>query len=385
MHKKIIFINQETGPLLIDIINVFAKENFNIILYTGKVIETYAKLDKNIKIKKFVTYKKQNNLIRLFTWSIFFLQTLIQLIKDSKKNVKIYYSSNPPIIYYLNLIFKSKSFIHVYDVYPNALLSHPKISQKSFIYKFLEFLNKKSFKNAQILLTPSHGMKIMLGDYCKSNKIKAISWWADTDFISPIEKSKNKFIKKYNLENQFIVMYSGNLGATHNIEKLLNLSTSLINYESIKIIIIGNGSKKNLVDRFKEKNQLSNLLVLPFQDIDMLPYSLTAPDISIVLDNLSNDDSVSTASIPSKLFYIMAAGTAVYAESDKKSELNRIINKYNIGLCDDLKNIDNLKPFIINCYKNNEKLEKFKNNSRKASFNFSKNNANKIFNEIEKK
>ena len=75
MHKKIIFINQETGPLLIDIINVFAKENFNIILYTGKVIETYAKLDKNIKIKKFITYKKQNNLIRLFTWFIFFLQT----------------------------------------------------------------------------------------------------------------------------------------------------------------------------------------------------------------------------------------------------------------------------------------------------------------------
>ena len=49
-----------------------AKENFNIILYTGKVIETYAKLDKNIKIKKFITYKKQNNLIRLFTWFIFF-------------------------------------------------------------------------------------------------------------------------------------------------------------------------------------------------------------------------------------------------------------------------------------------------------------------------
>ena len=43
--KKIIFINQETGPLLIDMINIFATKGFNITLYTGEVIKTYENIN----------------------------------------------------------------------------------------------------------------------------------------------------------------------------------------------------------------------------------------------------------------------------------------------------------------------------------------------------
>ena len=79
MKKKIIFINQETGPLLIDIINVFSNQNFKIILYTGNVIETYAKLNHSVKIRKCITYKKNNNFIRLLTWFVFFIQSFFYL------------------------------------------------------------------------------------------------------------------------------------------------------------------------------------------------------------------------------------------------------------------------------------------------------------------
>lgn len=384
MKKKIIFINQETGPLLIDIINVFSNQNFKIILYTGNVIETYANLNHSVKIRKCITYKKNNNFMRLLTWFAFFIQSFFYLCFDSTKDVIIYYSSNPPIIYFLNLIFKSVSFIHIYDVYPNALLAHPLISKKSVIYKSYSYLNKKSFLKSKSLFTPSYGMREMLKEYCNIEKINVVSWWADTDFISPIPKSKNIFLQKNNLLDQFVIMYSGNLGATHNIEKLLNLAIELKESDDIKIIIIGDGSKKTLVDDFQQQNNLKNLMILPFQSVNMLPYSLTAPDISIVLDSFSSDNNDSTASIPSKLFYIMAAGTVVYAEADKKSELNRIINKYDIGLCDETKNIEKFKSFILECKTNTNYFDRMKKNSRKASFNFSKKNANLIFNKIEK-
>lgn len=382
--RKMIFINQESGPLMVDIVNKFSSSDSNVILYTGKVIETYSKLNSNVKVRYLSTYKKNNNYIRVLTWTIFFLQTFFYLIIDLRKNSKIYFSSNPPFIYFLMLFFKNKFFVHIYDVYPDALLAFPQINHSSYIYKLFIFFNKKIFTKSEKIFTASEGMKNMLKKYTNKNKIKVVSWWADTNFIKPIENKKNLFIKKFNLRDKFIVMYSGNLGNTHNIEKILNTAQSLVHKTKIVFIIIGDGAKKSIVNSFQKKHNLQNLLVLPFQDISMLPHSLTASDISIVLDSMSSKKNISTASIPSKVYYLMAAGSVIYAEADNKSELNRLIKKYDLGLCDDSKENQNLKSFILNCFQNLDKIKKFKNNSRKASFNFTMKNTNILYNEINK-
>jgi glycosyltransferase involved in cell wall biosynthesis len=380
--KKMIFINQESGPLMVDIVNKFSQPDLNVILYTGKIIETYSKLNSNVKVRYLSTYKKYNNYVRIFTWTLFFLQTFFFLIVDLRKSTKIYFSSNPPFIYFLMLFFNNKFFVHIYDVYPDALLAFPQINQSSYIYKLFIYFNKKIFIRAEKIFTPSESMKNMLKKYTNKNKIKVVSWWADTNFIKPIKNEKNLFIKKFNLRDKFIVMYSGNLGNTHNIEKILNTARSLVHETKIIFIIIGDGAKKSIVNSFQKKYNLQNLLNLPFQDISMLPHSLTASDISIVLDSMSSKQSISTASIPSKVYYLMAAGSVIYAEADNESELNRLINKYDLGLCDDSIENKNLKTFILNCFQDSDKIKKFKKNSRKASFNFTPENTNILYNEI---
>ena len=129
--KKIIFLNQETGPLPIDIINVFANNGYNVVLYTGEVIKFYAHLDERVNVRKLCRYNKKNNLYRIFSWFLFFIQSLFFLFFDLDKNTKIYFSSNPPFIIFLALLFKNKIYIHIYDVYPNALLALPFISKQS--------------------------------------------------------------------------------------------------------------------------------------------------------------------------------------------------------------------------------------------------------------
>ena len=381
--KKIIFINQETGPLMIDIVNVFVKKEYSVSLYAGEVISSYALLDDNVNLKKLIKYNKSNNFYRIFTWVIFFLQSLFFLTIDLSKNTKVYFSSNPPFIHFLIFLFRNNTFIHIYDVYPNALLALSYIKKTSFIYRFFSYLNKSTFSKAKLIFAPSNGMKEMLTEYVDINKIKIISWWANTEFITPINKKDNKFITKYNLADKFIVMYSGNFGITHNIEKILKTALLLKNKNDILFVIIGNGPKKKVVDSFQEKNNLDNLLILPFQDASMLPYSLTAADISIVLDSFSkNSNNESTASIPSKMFYLMSSGSVIYAEADNKSELNRLIQQYDLGICDSSRDTENLINFIKFCINNNDKFVKYKENSRNASFNFSKENAQLFYNEI---
>jgi len=383
--STIVFVNQVTGPLLIDMINVFVEKKYKVILYTGKIEKITRDLDARVKVRRLCLYRKNNNFQRLLTWVLFSLQTLICLMHDLNKTTKIYFSSNPPFAPFIALLFKNTSYIHIYDVYPNALLALPYVKKKSIVYRLFLYFNKKTFKKAERVFTPSLGMKKMLMCSASDKKIKIIPWWADTEFIKPVEKEKNRFIIKHNLEDKFIVMYSGNFGLTHNIEKILNTALMLKADDNIKFVIIGDGPKKKIVDLFERKHNLKNLLVLPFQEEEMLPYSLAAGDISVVLDSFSyGEGGESTASIPSKTYYLMSAGSAIYAESDNTSELNRLINMNNLGMCDNTQDINKFLKFIEVCRNDKKLLSKFKKNSRLTSHNFTRKNASLLCNEVDK-
>lgn len=381
--KRIIFINQEAGPLLIDIANFFSSRGIDVTLLTGKVIPASVPLAQGSTVKLLKTYRKDNIAQRLLSWSTFAIQCLFILIIDKKKYDAIWISTNPPFAPFLAFFVKKSVFIHVYDVYPHALLSLKFIKKSSIIYTLFSILNRLSYSRAKIIFTPSFGMKRLIGEFHKKDNICVVNWWADTDFVKPIPKNKNTFIINNNIENKFIIMYSGNIGSTHNIEKLLLAAQALRFRKEILFIIVGEGAKRKLVDQFKANNNLPNLLVLPFQSEKVLPFSLAAADISVVLDNFASDiNQGSTASIPSKTYYAMAAGNAIYAEADVNSELKRLVDTYDLGLCDSSQDIDNFVNFIEICASQPSVLEKFKFNARQASKNFTAANAEKIYSKI---
>ena len=369
--KNIIFINQDVGPLSIDIINSFINKKFNVLLYTGKITKTYASLNKNVKIRKLIPYKRSYIFSRIFTWIVFYFQVIFFLIFDLKKESKLYLVTNPPILPFLSFFFKNKFYVHVFDVYPNVLLTLPFISKNSFIYKIFSFLNKKIYYKAKNIFVPSKNMAQMVEKYVDANKIIIHSWWSNTEFIKPIKRENNLFIKKYNLENKLVIMYSGNLGLSHDIEAILELALIYKNNKKIKFVIIGEGPKKSLVDDFYQKNRLDNLLVLPFQSKDVLPFSLTSSDISIV----TLDKNASMSSIPSKTYYILSAGSALLTISDNKSELSEMVNYFKIGINYDNNNKNEIINFIDKCYNNKVFLKQLKKNSRNASKNFSIDNS----------
>ena len=378
--EKIICINQVTGPLMIDMLNHLVGKGCDVVLYTGEIAKTSDDLSESVKVRKLVAYKKNSGANRLFTWLMFFFAVLICLCFESNKKTKIYLTSNPPFVPWLALVFRNVSYIHIYDVYPNALLALPYITKESLIYRLFNYLNKKSFARAKHVFTPSQAMKEMLMSCADRDHVSVIPWWADTEYIKPVKKCDNVFVTKHNLDDKFVVMYSGNFGSTHNIEKVLHSARRLREETDIVFVIIGDGPKKQVVDLFRKDNDLKNLLVLPFQSDKMLPYSLTSADIAVVLDSFSaGQNSESTASIPSKTYYMMAAGSVVYGETDATSELSKLITTFDIGLCDSTQSIDLFVNFILKCKGDSDLLCRLKENSRAASFNFTKDNAKLLY------
>ncbi len=375
--KQIILFNQVTGPLFIDIVNAFASKYDNVILVTGIVEPTYAEIDVKVKIVFKATYKRHRVHQRIFTWILFFVQSFLFLL-FRKGNIKALFVSNPPLLPFLGSIFsKRNNFkydILIYDIFPDALSNFGYISNKSILFNTWDKLNKKTFKYAGTIFTISEVMKKVISRNVSNEKIVVVYPWVDTSYIKPIEKSKNWFIKKHNLIDKKIVLYSGNLGLTHDLITILKVANKMKTHDkNFHFLFIGDGVQKEALINYSKENDLTNVTFLPFQNAEILPFSFSAADFGIV----SLGKGAENLSVPSKTFYQLAAGNIIIGITEDNSELSRIIKQYKCGQIFKPGNIEDL--FLFLSVTSGETLELMSKNSRKTSLLFSPDNAYDFF------
>ena len=126
-------------------------------------------------------------------------------------------------------------------------------------------------------------------------------------------------------------------------------------------MFIGGGDKYQSVVDYQTANQLDNIAAYPYQKESDLPYTMTLATISLVaLDGGSQE-----LMIPSKVYYYMAAGSAVIGICSGESELNDIINSCNCGFCMEPGNPKNLADKIERLLQNPKELDVHRYNSRK--------------------
>jgi glycosyltransferase involved in cell wall biosynthesis len=142
-----------------------------------------------------------------------------------------------------------------------------------------------------------------------------------------MDKQTNPFIATHQLQNKLVVMYSGNMGYTHDLESLLHAAELLKADKRIAFVLIGDGAKRKKLEEIKQQKNISNVLMLPFQEGRDFPQAMAAADVGIVTLGAGGEG----ISVPSKTYVNMAAGLAIIAISPPDSELHRIIQQYEIG------------------------------------------------------
>ncbi|MDY0281417.1 MAG: glycosyltransferase WbuB, partial [Salinivirgaceae bacterium] len=75
--KNIVFINQDSGYLMIYIVNAHVAAGYQCTLITGRLIERDTKLDDSVNIKRIIAYNRRSKLKRLYSWIIGFIQILL--------------------------------------------------------------------------------------------------------------------------------------------------------------------------------------------------------------------------------------------------------------------------------------------------------------------
>ncbi|MBX7046470.1 MAG: glycosyltransferase family 4 protein [Ignavibacteria bacterium] len=375
MEKKIVFINQATGYLTIDIVNAFAKHFDRTALITGSIRVQDIPLNSKVEISGTVKYDRGNTRKKMTSWLIGTVQIFFHLL-FKYRSYDVFYITIPPTAYLLSLILPNRFSVLVFDVYPDILKIY-NIGENKWIYKSWTRWNKKLFKKAHRLYTIGEGMRKLLSQYVEKDKIKIIPNWSGLTKIKPVSKADNPFIIDNKVSNKFIVQYSGNIGYTHNVESLIKIAREMKDHDDILFLIIGRGDRVNHIKNLIEEYKLSNCMMLPFQPDEVLNYSLAAADIGVVL----LDDKTAHASVPSKIYNLQAVGVPILAIASLDSEIKNHISEYGNGETFTQNDIEGIKNFILKCKSDKDYIKLISDNSLKASQDFTMKNADKYYSE----
>jgi glycosyltransferase involved in cell wall biosynthesis len=372
-----------TGNLLTELAIGFSKNGFDIEVFTSQPL-----FDIKMKCNKYEEYKglkifrlssarfsKNSKFGKVFNYFNYFFKTFFKILFTSNKKKCVYLIvSNPPFLPVIGAVMnylRKIKFIHLlYDIHPDSAVNTGYLKASNFVVKIWNFINRSIYKKSAHIIVLSEQMKTVVENKLRNlgvknsglNKISIIDNWADSEYLKPVKFEDNPFIKENNFSGKFIVNYSGNIGVAQKFESIMEAAVRLKEIDiDILFLFIGDGVKKKSMEKQKEEKSLSNLIFMEYQPKDILPYALTAANLSVV----HLEKEVEGLAMPSKLYTILACGTPVLAFCDENSDLGRIIKKSECGMIVNHNDVDGIVNSIIKMKNNPDFQEEFSKNSRK--------------------
>lgn len=374
--KEILVINQHTTQLFIDIINVLVYRGYSVTLLTGKVVPSYEKLSEEVRVKKLITYNRGNNLSRLTTWLIFTIQAMSILIVGKKKITIL--ATNPPILpvllSFLRRYQKGGLNVIYYDIYPDILVRLGILKEENIIVNVWNKLNSKLLNIADSNITISEKLASQLRTNSDTAKIDVVYCWTDTSKIKPIVPNKNIERIKYGLVDKFVVLFSGNFGASHSLITIIHVAKKLKDRKGIHFVFIGDGNKKDSLKALARKWELDNVLFLPWQPQELLPLTIALGDVGVV----TLGDGIELLSVPSKTYFYLAAGIPILGVAANGSEVEDLVKKYSCGAVFENSEIEKIVSYLNRIKTDHKLYNSLKNSARSAASDFSISNASKI-------
>lgn len=296
---------------------------------------------------------------------LFTLRAFLHILRNCRKSDVFLLTSAPPFLpvagYFSHLLWRFPYVCLIYDLYPDIAIALGVVAKNHWLVKFWRAINRKVWQSSQGIIVLSPAMKERVIAICPevADKVSVIHSWGDPKLIVPIAKENNWFAKKHNLVNKFTVLYSGNMGRCHDLDTILATAQQLQN-QPIQFVCIGGGPKRESFIQDVARLGLKNFLFLPYQEKSVLPYSLTACDLSLV----SVEEGLESLVAPSKLYPALAAGRPIAVICPKTSYLPELIADGKFGIAIENGDSNALSEFILQLSSHPQIAEKMGQSAR---------------------
>ena len=214
------------------------------------------------------------------------------------------------------------------DVFPEVAMLLEDFRNQA-VNRALDGVNRHLLREADVVVALGDRMRRRLVEEkgADPSRISVIHNWADCEAIVPGSK-ENAFARAHGLADKFVVMHSGNVGLSQNLDVLVEAAARLASKPRLVVAIVGDGARREALEREAARRRLSNVRFFPYQPKDSLHDSFAAADVFVV----SLKPGIEGYIVPSKVYGILAAGRPYIAAVDPSCEVATIAREHACGL-----------------------------------------------------
>lgn len=305
--------------------------------YTGTITEEYAERRTyheehqgvhivRVPVRPFNKSNKKSRILNIIDYYREARKATKALCKHAQYDL-IFTYSQPPILGGMLGVFGSKIahaplIYGIQDFNPEQTIATGYAGNK-LVHSLMMALDKRTCRNASAVIVPGRDLAETLCMRFHNMNVPAydiIPNWTDDEKIIPLPKDHPKikaFRSKYGLENKFVIMYSGNLGLYYDLQNLIEIFGEFQDEKDLIFALVGDGALKERLIEHVDEHELKNIVFIPYQPIEELPYSINAADVHLV----TNARGIKGVSCPSKAYGIMAANIPILGVLEPGSEI----------------------------------------------------------------
>ena len=213
------------------------------------------------------------------------------------------------------------------DIFPEvaALLED---FHNTAVNRTLDRINRYLLREADAVVALGDRMKRRLVEEkgADPSRVRVIHNWADCEAITPKPKD-NAFARAHGLTDRFVLMHSGNVGLSQNLDLLLEAAARLVSREQLVVAIVGDGARRQPLQDMAARRGLTNVRFFPYQPKEQLDESFATADAFLV----SLKPGLEGYIVPSKVYGILASGRPFVAAVDPSCEAAVIAREHHCG------------------------------------------------------
>lgn len=307
-----------------------------------------------IKVPEF---QKGNTKSRIINIMSYFFGAMCATFLVGKQDY-VFAISQPPILGGLlgvwgKWVKHAKYIYNIQDFNPEQIMAVG-LNKNKFLMRLLMMLDKFSCKRSDLVITVGRDLVETLEKRFQKKKKPnciMINNWIDEDEVFPMDMKNSgvqSFRAKYELEDAFVIMYSGNIGLYYDLENIIKVIRSFPSGTTTRcgrkvvFAFVGAGTIRDKIKEYVQNNQMSNVVFLPYQKKEELVYSLNVADVHWCV----NAKGIKGVSCPSKFYGIVACQKPVLGVLEEDSEIGYLIRETNCGLCSKPGDYESIKKNI---------------------------------------
>ncbi|USK28334.1 glycosyltransferase family 4 protein [Bacillus sp. CMF21] len=330
--------------------------------------ESTSKLYSKEKVNKLSVYRsfrirdtKKSSIRRLANYLSFMCSSIFSGLFVKKPD--IVYATSPQLFqgvtgYVLSRIHRTKFVFEVRDLWVDFAEILGQFKNKKLL-NLARKLENFIYKQADLIVVVTHGYKDRLIDLgISADKIIVIPNGVNPNTLKPVIK-RNDVKKEYGIEDKFLVLYTGNIGAAQGLKTIITAAVKLKDDPSVCFMFIGEGvEKEDLMEQVKA-NGLTNVLFLDSKRKEELASYYDSADLGIVS---LKKHPLFEITIPSKVFDYMAVSLPVLIGVE--GEAREIVEKNHAGFTFEPENPEDFIRALKIAQSQPETLKEMKKNLR---------------------